>query len=1178
MNPRSFALASTLCWTLLHPGPTTSEPNTTEPLDFEARVRAQAALERVYHSHRIDAPDDFDDAVAREVLEAKVRRFLRQSWALERRWKTTVTAQMLDRELERMTRETLDPARLWELFEALDGDPVLVRECLARPILVDRLVRNFFVNDPLLHAEARGEAERLRARLFAGRIDAGARHPYRHVVEWTVAIDDEATGTGGEMRPEDPLFLDEERFAAWRALAPAALGEIGQVVERRDAFEIRVVLEDEPGRARVAVYSVPKRRPEPWWNAFESRPVPTVANAGAGLPPRDFEAPCADSAWIPNAMSPSPREDPLVVWTGSEMLVFQQTVGGGRRYDPATDTWSDMSEVGQPAAGLGSTAVWTGTEAIVWGGYYELDYEPVYSNEGGRYDPSSDSWQPTSTAGAPEARAHHTAVWTGTEMIVWGGTTAELTGIDTGARYDPATDSWSPTSSYRAPGPRELHTAVWTGTRMIVWGGQEVVFETPEYRDDGGIYDPARNRWSQVSDVGAPGGSIHHTAIWTGERMIVWGRFPSSQIDPPGGIFDPRGNSWSPISTDGAPETPYRHTAVWTGEEMIVWGGSNDDHDYADTAGRYDPATDTWSPVASADAPSPRERHAAVWTGSLMIVWGGYFWDGARHYLGDGARFDPTTDGWTPTAEGIWDGEQWGHSLVWTGNEVIEWGGRAWPGKDVRHENTGVVYNPVTGATRPTSLAGAPAKRRDHTAVWTGREMLVWGGIDSDPWPDSIWMNSGGRYDPIADSWAPTSLQGAPHARELHTAVWTGDRMLVWGGTYVEPDAGATSFPVDGGRYDPAEDAWEPISIVDAPAGRRYHSAVWTGAEMIVWGGSYRSPDWFWFDTGGRYDPGSDSWTPTSTATIYGPRDAHTAVWTGAEMIVWGGRNQLSAVGLDTGARYDPQLDLWTAITDVEAPGGRLSHTAVWTGDEMVVWGGKDQGGTLNVLGDGRRYHLASGTWLPLSTQNAPSARAGHEAVWTGTAMIPWGGYNGYDAVYDPSFIDTAAFIPGDIDGDGLCSPEDCDLLNPHCGLDCTDADLDGYCVTSDCNETDGNTHPGAPELNDGLDNQCPGDPGYGIVDEIDGFCGFYNPADANEFSCPPQAGATRYEVARSPHPEFPSQVGCLRIVSDTATWVDTDPVPEATCFYYLVRAHEPNTGSWGVVSSGVERIVSCHR
>jgi hypothetical protein len=69
---------------------------------------------------------------------------------------------------------------------------------------------------------------------------------------------------------------------------------------------------------------------------------------------------------------------------------------------------------------------------IVWGGYDNHNF--IEFNTGGRYDPSTDTWQATSMTNAPTARDYHTAVWTGREMIVWGG---ELNSIDTstGGRY-----------------------------------------------------------------------------------------------------------------------------------------------------------------------------------------------------------------------------------------------------------------------------------------------------------------------------------------------------------------------------------------------------------------------------------------------------------------------------------------------------------------------------------------------------------------------------------------------------------------------------------------------------------------------------------------------------------------------------------------------------------------------
>src|SRR5436305_9054510 len=100
-------------------------------------------------------------------------------------------------------------------------------------------------------------------------------------------------------------------------------------------------------------------------------------------------------------------------------------------------------------------AVWTDSEMIVWGGFNGS----INVNTGGRYNPSTDSWTATRTTNAPAGRDQHTAVWTRSEMIVWGGFNGPF---NTGGRYDPSTDSWTPTSTTNAPAARESHVAVWT--------------------------------------------------------------------------------------------------------------------------------------------------------------------------------------------------------------------------------------------------------------------------------------------------------------------------------------------------------------------------------------------------------------------------------------------------------------------------------------------------------------------------------------------------------------------------------------------------------------------------------------------------------------------------------------------------------------------------------------------
>src|ERR1700687_138121 len=80
------------------------------------------------------------------------------------------------------------------------------------------------------------------------------------------------------------------------------------------------------------------------------------------------------------------------------------------------------------------------------------------------------TWAATRTAGAPDARYRHAAVWTGSEAMVWGGGNWDGP-FDTGGRYDPTTDTWTAISTVGAPSGRTDHTAVWTGTERIVWGG-----------------------------------------------------------------------------------------------------------------------------------------------------------------------------------------------------------------------------------------------------------------------------------------------------------------------------------------------------------------------------------------------------------------------------------------------------------------------------------------------------------------------------------------------------------------------------------------------------------------------------------------------------------------------------------------------------------------------------------
>src|SRR5262245_31132833 len=108
---------------------------------------------------------------------------------------------------------------------------------------------------------------------------------------------------------------------------------------------------------------------------------------------------------------------------------------------------------------------------------------------------------------------------------------------------------------------------------------------------------------------------------------------------------------------------------------------------------------------------------------------------------------------------------------------------------------------------------------------------------------------------------------------------------------------------------------------------------------MVIWGGQIGTFPTFYIVGGGRYDPTTDSWAAISTTGWPAPRSSHTAVWTGSRMVIWGGYD---GTPLNTGAQYDPAADTWTPVSTAGAPSARRQHGAVWTGSQMLVWGGRD--------------------------------------------------------------------------------------------------------------------------------------------------------------------------------------------------------------------------------------------
>ena len=339
----------------------------------------------------------------------------------------------------------------------------------------------------------------------------------------------------------------------------------------------------------------------------------------------------------------------------------------------------------------------------------------------------SPAWVNGGTAGAPSARSGHSGVWTGQEWILWGGSLGrDGNGFDlyagTGGRYQPDADAWTPVSTISTPTARSRHTAVWSGSEMIVWGG----YGGTGYLADGGRFSVSNNLWNGLppSALSARDG---HGAVWTGNRMLIWGGNNRMGRLSDGALFNPADGTWTMLPTAGAPAARANATVLWATDRLLVWGGDGASGYRADGAQLLVtggvPST-AWQPFSTASAPTARSGHTAVWTGTTMLVWGG---ENRQGHLADGAAYDPVANAWTPISMTGAPVARKLHSAVWTGTEMMVYGGATATGATA----TGAIYDPALHRWRDLTNPGSPMARQATTASWTGNQALFFGGANS---------------------------------------------------------------------------------------------------------------------------------------------------------------------------------------------------------------------------------------------------------------------------------------------------------------------------------------------------------------------------------------------------------------------------------------------------------------
>src|SRR5215472_6419817 len=136
-----------------------------QTLTFADRVAYQRAIEEVYWRPRIwpqansGAKPPLEKVMSQAEIEKKVEDYLHDSQALEDYWQRPITSGQLQAEMERIASHTKQPGVLREIFAALGNDPFVIAECLARPVLAERLLSELYAHDQRFHGDLKRRAE-----------------------------------------------------------------------------------------------------------------------------------------------------------------------------------------------------------------------------------------------------------------------------------------------------------------------------------------------------------------------------------------------------------------------------------------------------------------------------------------------------------------------------------------------------------------------------------------------------------------------------------------------------------------------------------------------------------------------------------------------------------------------------------------------------------------------------------------------------------------------------------------------------------------------------------------------------------------------------------------------------------------------------------------------------------
>lgn len=557
-----------------------------------------------------------------------------------------------------------------------------------------------------------------------------------------------------------------------------------------------------------------------------------------------------------------------------------------------------------------------------------------------------------------------------------------------------------------------------------------------------GSGDRIASAWSEL-----PVDTADMAVAWAGGQAYIFGGFADGGSSDRVFVFDPATSKLTELTS-----LPY---GLWDAgvayddvkNHIYLFGGHNSDVGRSDDILRFDVATETIE-ILPQSLRTAVQGPAAVWIDGAAYIIGGLISGGdiddvqkftpgspfvsfftnmpvdvynARavvdpsddvayvfHY-DDVYKLDPNTFPRASTMSAIMPVIQYSYGAVWDGSDVLLLGGR-----DTGPAATTHVYRYNVGSDSFTSVGSLAEAVWDHGAVWDGSNVILIGGRD-----DTGRISHITAYDPIADASEELPL---PSGVAYASAVWTGTDALLLGGV---SDRSSTTLN-DITRFNPSTSTTTVINTM--PTELKETSAALDSGTVYLFGGrddsNSRTAAVTPFDAttgnvlstttpslpsarygtsatidpdarqvyivGGRdsgtlddilvYDIGAN--TLTTVASMPQPRMFTASVWTGDELLIFGG-------GPYDILRYDPVANV-VQETGVMLPNDEIS--AIWDGDNAFIFAGDFLGPISKIY----KYDPIANELTAMATQ-LPSPRKATASVWTGEEALIIGGYDGDD-------------------------------------------------------------------------------------------------------------------------------------------------------------------------------------